>query len=82
MVKLYLQHWETPFQDLKKQTHQTDTKLLAISGVEKGRSIPQVACDLGLNFIALKVKRRFKIRMKGETTEMKMNVIKKPLIRS
>ena len=48
MVKLYLQHGETPFQDRQKQTHRRDTKLLAISPVEKGESIRQVACDLGL----------------------------------
>ncbi len=48
MVKLYLQHGETPFQDRQKQTHRRDTKLLAISRVDKGESIRQVACDLGL----------------------------------
>jgi hypothetical protein len=48
IVKLYLQHGETPFQDRQKQTHRRDTKLLAISRVDKGESIRQVACDLGL----------------------------------
>jgi transposase-like protein len=48
MVKLYLLHGETPFQDRRKLTHRRDTKLLAISRVEKGESIRAVAADLGL----------------------------------
>ena len=48
MVKLYLLLWETPFQDRRKLTHRRDTKLLAISRVEKGESIRAVASDLGL----------------------------------
>lgn len=48
MVKLYLLHGEAPFQDRRKLTHRRDTKLLAISRVEKGESIRAVAADLGL----------------------------------
>jgi len=48
IVKLYLQHGETPFQDRQKQTHRRDTKLLAISLLDKGESKPQFACDLRL----------------------------------
>jgi hypothetical protein len=47
MVKLSLHHGETPLQDRQKQTHRRDTKMLAISRVDKGESIGQVACDLG-----------------------------------
>jgi hypothetical protein len=39
MVKLYLQHGETPFQDWQKQAKRRDTKLLAISRVDKVESI-------------------------------------------
>ena len=48
MFKLYLLHGEAPFQDRRKLTHRRDTKLLAISRVEKGESIRAVASDLGL----------------------------------
>ena len=48
MVKLYLLHGDAPFQDRSKLTHRRDTKLLAISRVEKGESIRAVAADFGL----------------------------------
>jgi hypothetical protein len=66
MVKLYLQHGETPFQDRQKQTHRRYTKLLAITRVEKGESNRQVACDLVLLDLGILTDWIELYRLKGE----------------